>query len=102
MHNVVLYILDFFSLIISNNFLLEDAVIGKFINLSVIGYCKDEAKDRIFLFLTNYTDGTLDQSGFPTGDRTVIDGKGNTQFVKGSACSCAFCSVNDNHSSGER
>ena len=32
--------------IISNNFLLEDAVIGKFINLSVIGYCKDEAKDR--------------------------------------------------------
>jgi hypothetical protein len=72
--------------IISNNFLLEDAVIGKFINLSVIGYCKDEAKDRIFLFLTNYTDGTLDQSGFPTGDRTVIDGKGNTQFVKGSAC----------------
>lgn len=84
--------------IISNRALLNEKLLSNYDNLEIIGYCRDERKDRVFLFATNYTDGTIDQSGRPLGDRTVRDPKDQTNLidVTGSACLIICYDINNN------
>ena len=59
--------------VLGNN-IIQNSVIGNIDNLSVIGVGKDEAKNRIFLFLTNYNDNSnnaLDNIDTSVGDHYI-------------------------------
>ena len=80
--------------IISNTPLLDEKILSNYRNLEIIGFCPDERGDRIFLFATSYSDGTIDQSGHVIGDREITDGAGRTRFVVGGACLIIYYDIN--------